>query len=86
MPASHPSGALRNVDTTEQGCYLLTMTNANETKTARPSTYWKGDRAEYTGKTMMLHGGLFFEVEMMEGRLVGQLKVTMHGPNGERFA
>lgn len=44
------------------------------------TTYWKGDLARYTGKTMMLHGGLFYEIELLEGHLKGQFKVTQRAP------
>ena len=44
------------------------------------TTYWNGDLARYTGKTMTLHGGLFYEVELLEGRLKGQTKVTQRAP------
>ncbi len=44
--------------------------------------YWKGDLAKYTGKTFNLHSGLFYEVELMEGHLKGELKVTQRAPEG----
>ena len=46
------------------------------------TTYWNGDLARYTGKTMTLHGGLFYHVKMTDGRFAGQIKVTMTAPNG----
>lgn len=42
--------------------------------------YWHGDLARYTGKTMMLHGGLFYEIELLEGHMKGELKVTQRAP------
>lgn len=42
--------------------------------------YYRGDLARYTGKTMSLHGGLFYEIELLEGHLKGSLKVTMRAP------
>lgn len=43
--------------------------------------YWKGDLAKYTGKSMMLHGALFYEFELLEGHLKGQLRVTQRAPS-----
>ncbi|MCC7334439.1 MAG: hypothetical protein IT422_05065 [Pirellulaceae bacterium] len=54
-----------------------------EKKENRPSTYWRGDRAEFTGKTENLHGGKFYEIEMMEGHMKGQTKVVSYGPGGD---
>lgn len=42
--------------------------------------YINGDAAEYTGETMELDGGLFYEVRMIEGRNVGKTKVTQRAP------
>jgi hypothetical protein len=42
--------------------------------------YWHGDLARYTGKTEMLHGGLFYEIEMLEGHLKGEFKLTQRAP------
>lgn len=42
--------------------------------------YWNGDLAKYTGKTMTIHGGLFYEIELLEGHLKGQTKVTQRAP------
>lgn len=42
--------------------------------------YFHGDLAKYTGKTMALHGGLFYEIEMLEGHMKGQIKVTQRAP------
>lgn len=44
------------------------------------TTYFNGDLARYTGKTMILHGGLFYEIELLEGHMKGQLKVTQRAP------
>lgn len=46
------------------------------------TTYWNGDLARYTGTTMTLHGGLFYEIEILEGHLTGQTKVTQRAPSG----
>jgi hypothetical protein len=42
--------------------------------------YLGGDKAKYTGKSMTLHGGLFYEVKMVEGHMKGQIKVTVQAP------
>jgi hypothetical protein len=44
------------------------------------TTYFHGDLARYTGKTMMIHGGLFYEIELLEGHLKGRFKVTQRAP------
>jgi hypothetical protein len=44
------------------------------------TTYFRGDLAQYTGKTMVLHGGLFYEILILEGHLKGQTKVTDRAP------
>ncbi len=43
-------------------------------------TYFKGDRAIYTGKVMQLHGATFYEIKMLEGHMAGQLKVVRAAP------
>jgi hypothetical protein len=42
--------------------------------------YWKGDLAEFTGNTMRLHGGLFYEYRLLEGHRKGDLIVSMRAP------
>lgn len=42
--------------------------------------YFKGDLAEYTGKTVTLHGGLFYEIKLLEGHMKGKTKVTQRAP------
>lgn len=42
--------------------------------------YWKGDKAEYTGKTDCISGGLFYEIRLVEGHLKGQTKWTQREP------
>jgi hypothetical protein len=44
-------------------------------------TYFRGDKAIYTGKTIVLHGGLFYEIKLVEGHMKGQLKVTQRAPS-----
>lgn len=33
--------------------------------------YWKGDLAEYTGKSEVIYGGLFYEYLLLEGHRKG---------------
>lgn len=47
------------------------------------TTYFNGDLARYTGKTETIHGGLFYEIELLEGHLKGQLKVTQRATSKE---
>ncbi|MBK8583269.1 MAG: hypothetical protein IPL86_16070 [Flavobacteriales bacterium] len=44
------------------------------------TTYWRGDLARYTGNTSTAHGVLWYEIEMLEGHLKGQKKVTRDPP------
>ena len=46
-------------------------------------TYFKGDKAEYTGKVVVLHGGTFYEVVMLEGHMKGATKVVKNAPKIE---
>ena len=48
--------------------------------TMKNTTYFYGDKAVYTGKTMIIHGGLFYEIKVVEGHRKGELKVTQNGP------
>src|SRR5262249_18713624 len=50
---------------------------------AREETYWKGDRAEYTGKSDEIAGGTFYELELMEGHRKGEKVWTSHAPQTE---
>ena len=43
-------------------------------------TYFKGDKAEYTGVVLQLHGGTFYEVKMLEGIYKGETKVVASAP------
>jgi hypothetical protein len=45
--------------------------------------YWKGDLARYTGKTVSLYGGLFYEIELLEGHMKGETKLTQRAPDAE---
>jgi hypothetical protein len=44
------------------------------------TTYFNGDLAQYTGKVMTLHGGLFYEIVILEGHMKGKTKVTQRAP------
>ena len=46
----------------------------------KQTTYSKGDKAEYTGKVLTIHGGTFYEVLMLEGIYAGQTKVVTAAP------
>ncbi len=46
----------------------------------REKTYFMGDRAEYTGESRMLHGGLFFALLMLDGHLNGEERWTTRAP------
>jgi hypothetical protein len=46
-------------------------------------TYWCGDRAVYTGTVVNLHGGLFYEIQLVEGHLAGEKKLVSKPPKGE---
>ena len=48
-------------------------------------TYWHGDLAEYTGKTIRMHGGIFYEIRMLEGHLIGQTKYTQKVPQHDNI-
>ena len=47
---------------------------------AKSTTYWHGNMAEYTGKTVLLHGAVFYEIKLTEGHMTGQIKVTQKAP------
>jgi hypothetical protein len=47
------------------------------------TVYLKGDLAEYTGEVLPLHGGIFYEVVMLEGHLKGEFRVTTVAPKVE---
>jgi hypothetical protein len=46
-------------------------------------THINGDAGFYTGTSEIIHGGTFFHVMMVEGRFVGQIKVTSRAPGEE---
>ena len=47
-------------------------------------TFWKGFEAEYTGKTIQLHGAIFYEIRIVEGFMTGQIKLTQAAPKAVR--
>lgn len=44
------------------------------------TTYFYGDRARYTGNSQRKHGGLFYEILILEGHLKGELRWTSRAP------
>jgi hypothetical protein len=60
-------------------CATITTPSTNAERNMK-TTYFYGDLARYTGKTMTIHGGMFYEIEILEGHLKGQLKVTQRAP------
>ncbi len=55
--------------------------NAGQPKERRMKTcYFKGDLAKYTGRSVVLHGGLFYEIELIEGHRKGDRVVTQRAP------
>lgn len=45
--------------------------------------YWRGNKAKYTGKIEKLYGGVFWEIEILDGHMKGQKKFTPRDPNEE---
>jgi len=43
--------------------------------------YHYGDKARYTGKSEVIYGGLFYEIEWLEGHRKGQLSWTAREPS-----
>jgi len=49
-------------------------------------SYRNGDKIEYTGRTMKIHGGFFYEFTYLDGLKKGQNGVTQNYPeNQEAF-
>ena len=46
----------------------------------QPTTCIKGDLAQYTGNSEVIYGGLFYEVIMLEGHMIGESKWTQRPP------
>lgn len=51
----------------------------------KATTYWHGDKAEYTGATKEMHGATFHEVKLTEGHLKGESKWTQQAPNAPDY-
>lgn len=51
-----------------------------KTTAATKTTYFKGDKAEYTGKTQWVSGVVFYEVVLIEGHLKGKTKLVVNAP------
>lgn len=47
---------------------------------AQTEFYWQGDLCRYTGKSLPLHGALFYEFRFLEGHRIGQMGVTQRPP------
>lgn len=45
-----------------------------------PTFYHFGDKAEYTGKSEMMHGALFYEAKWLEGHRKGKAFHTQRKP------
>ncbi len=45
------------------------------------TVYFKGDLAEYTGKTEHLYKQKFYEILLLEGHLQGQTRLIKRSPN-----
>ena len=57
------------------GHYAILNTRAKENrrkKMKKEVTYFKGDKAEYTGKVVNVYGGTFNEIKMLEGTKKGE--------------
>jgi hypothetical protein len=46
----------------------------------KETLYWQGDLAQYTGKSQLLAGAVFYEILMLDGWLAGQFKITVRPP------
>jgi hypothetical protein len=60
--------------------YIRNMTNANAATDYRTPGVFYGDETRYTGERKILHGGLFFEMELIEGHRKGEKVWTMRKP------
>ena len=52
----------------------------------RPTRYWKGDLARYTGKTEELYGATFYEIELLEGPRKGCKPLVIDRPEHSHLA
>lgn len=46
-------------------------------------TWFKGDRCEYTGKSEIIYGKLFYEVKMLNGVDAGEMRWIVRGPENK---
>jgi hypothetical protein len=51
-----------------------------QTTAQRPRMYWRGDEAEYTGKTRVLYGAVFYVWRWIEGHRAGETFLTQTAP------
>lgn len=56
-------------------------TNMTTTATANATFYRNGDLCEYTGKTEILYGGLFYEFIWVDGHKAGNTGLTGRKPS-----
>ena len=61
----------------------LASVEPTPTQEGRPTTYWRGDLAEYTGTTKVVAGGTFHELRLLEGSRKGKTVLTQTAPGGE---
>jgi hypothetical protein len=52
---------------------MCNLTNEND-------GYFKGDAFVYTGKSEMIYGGVFYQIEMIEGHQKGEKKWIAKSP------
>lgn len=60
--------------------YIRNMTNANAATDSRTPGVFYGDETRYTGERKIIHGGLFYEMELVEGHRKGEKVWTMKAP------
>jgi hypothetical protein len=83
LPAVEPSP--ESVAATEPKASVAIPEATAPAPEEKPTTYFKGDKAEYTGNTHELHGGTFYEVKMLEGADAGKTKVVTNPPKVEKI-
>lgn len=47
------------------------------------TTYFRGDKAQYTGKTEEAYGRTWYEIILLEGHNKGKLRLVKNPPKGE---
>ena len=50
------------------------------TQTTKTEIYHYGDKAQYTGKTETLYGGIFYEIIWLKGTHKGETSLTRRAP------